>query len=105
MDDYSGLSAGVKIYSAIDDFSGEHAVGPMVDESMRKLTTGVVKIGRYVQIGAGSTIFPNVTIAEGTAVGAMSLVKKSLAPWGIYAGIPVRYIKARSKNLVTVLNK
>lgn len=103
MEDYSGLSAGVKIYSAIDDFSGEYAIGPMIDESKRKLTTGLVTIGRYVQVGAGSIIFPDVTIAEGTAIGAMSLVKHSLPEWGIYAGIPVRYLKARNKNLINLL--
>lgn len=103
MEDYSGLSAGVKIYSAIDDFSGEYAVGPMIDESKRKLTTGMVTVGRYVQIGAGSTIFPDVTIAEGTAVGVMSLVKTSLPEWGIYAGIPVRLIKERKRNLLELL--
>ena len=37
LDDYSGLSARVTVYSAIDDFSGEWAVGPMLDESIRGL--------------------------------------------------------------------
>ena len=32
----------------------------------------------------------------------MSLVKKDLAPWGIYAGIPVKKIKDRSKNLLNL---
>lgn len=105
MEDYSGLSAGVKVYSAVDDFSGEYAVGPMIDESKRKLTTGKVTIGKYVQVGAGSTIFPDVTIGEGSAVGAMSLVKKSLEPWSIYAGIPVRKLKDRSKNLLELIGK
>ena len=51
-------------------------------------------------IGACSVIFPNITIGEGTAVGAMSLVNKSLEDWKIYVGIPVRFIKQRSKSLL-----
>lgn len=98
--DYSGLSARVAIYSAIDDFSGEYVVGPMVDECCRKLESGRVYIGDYVQIGVGCNVFPNVRIAEGVAVGAMSLVKDDLDAWGIYAGVPVKRIKERSKNLL-----
>lgn len=105
MEDYSGSSAGVKVYSAIDDFSGEYAVGPVIDESKRKLTLGLVTIGKYVQIGAGSIIFPDVTIGDGCAIGAMSLVKKTLNAWGIYAGVPVRYIKERKRNLVDKLSE
>lgn len=103
--DYSGFSAGVKIYSAIDDFSGEYAIGPMVDDSKRRLTEGQVVLEKYTQVGAGSTIFPGVNIGEGSVVGAMSLVKKSLAPWGIYAGIPVRKLKDRSRHFLTLIEE
>ena len=98
--DYSGLSARVAIYSAIDDFFGEYAVGPMIEDSCRRLETGKVFIGDYVQIGVGCNIFPNVVIADGVAVGAMSLVKNDLDSWGIYAGIPTKRIKERSKTLL-----
>lgn len=103
--DYSGLSARVAIYSAIDDFSGEFAIGPMVDASCRGLEKGKVILEDYVQIGVGSNVFPNVTIKNGAVVGAMSLIKHSLDAWGIYAGIPARKIKERSKNMLNLLNK
>ena len=51
-------------------------------------------------VGSGCTILPGVTLAEGTAVGAMSLCKQSTEPWGIYAGIPARRIKERSRELL-----
>lgn len=104
LQDYTGLSARVIVYSAIDDFSGDYAVGPMVDDEKRNLVCGKVIIEKYVQIGAGSCIFPNVVIREGVAVGAMSLVKCSLPAWGIYAGIPAKKIKERSQRLVKLLN-
>ncbi|MEH7271756.1 acyltransferase, partial [Bacillus toyonensis] len=37
---------------------------------------------------------------EGTAVGAMSMVKESLDDWYIYAGVPVRKVKPRQKKML-----
>ena len=102
--DYSGLSARVTIYSAIDDFSGEWAVGPMVDESIRCLKKGKVSIEKYVQIGVGSVVFPDLTIGENTSIGAMSLVNKSLEKNGIFAGIPVRKIRDRKNRNIQLIN-
>ena len=51
-------------------------------------------------IGANSVILPNVTIKEGSSVGALSLVTKSLESWYVYFGIPVKKLKKRSKNLL-----
>ena len=50
-------------------------------------------------------IFPGVEIAEGCAIGALSIVNKSTEPWGIYFGTPVRRIKNRSKNLLELEEK
>lgn len=98
--DYCGLSARVTIYSAVDDFSGEFAVGPMVDDSVRKLDTGPVVLEDYVQVCAGCVLLPHLTIGEGSVVGSLSLVKTDLPGWGIYAGIPVRFLRARKPDLV-----
>lgn len=61
---------------------------------------GAVKIGRHSIIGSGSVILPGVDIPEGVSVGALSLVRKSLEPWGVYAGAPVRRIKDRDRQLL-----
>ena len=100
MDDFAGLSPRCTVFTAMDDFSGEYMVGPMVEEQKTNVTGGVVHLKKYVQIGAGSLVFPDLTIEEGTAVGAMSLVKNSLDAWSIYAGIPVRKIKPRQKKIL-----
>ncbi|MNP64306.1 dTDP-4-amino-4,6-dideoxy-D-glucose acyltransferase [compost metagenome] len=55
---------------------------------------------RHVIVGTNAVIFPGVTLAEGCAVGAMSLVTKSTVPWGIYTGIPAKRIKERSRELL-----
>ncbi|MDR1679076.1 MAG: acyltransferase [Prevotellaceae bacterium] len=103
MEDYTGLSPRCSVFSATDDFSGDYLISPMVDESKTRVTGGKVLIRKYAQIGSGSIILPSVIINEGVAVGAMSLVNKSLDEWGIYAGIPAKRIKERKKGLLNFI--
>lgn len=97
---YSGLSARTTIYSAMDDFSGEYLIGPIHDSAKTHVVGGPVVIEQFVQVGAGSVVFPNLTIGEGSVVGALSLVRQSIDAWGIYSGIPVRYMRERKKDLL-----
>jgi len=100
MEDYTGLSPRCTVFSATDDFSGDYLISPMVNKSQTNIIGGKVLIKQYSQIGTGSVILPNITIEEGVAVGAMSLVNKRLEEWGIYAGIPAKKIKERKKGLL-----
>ncbi|MFZ4413849.1 MAG: acyltransferase [Bacteroidales bacterium] len=105
MEDYTGLSPRCTVFSAMDDFSGEYLIGPMVEKTKTNLTGGLVHIKKYSQIGAGCVIFPNIIIEEGVAVGAMSLVNKNLKAWTIYSGIPARMIKKRENKLLLKVDK
>lgn len=100
LEDFSGLSQGVRIYSRTDDYSGEYLTNPTVPPKYTGGVHGPVVISRHVIIGSGSVVLPNVTIGEGSAVGAMSLVTKSLEPWGIFFGCPAKRIKSRSNQLL-----
>jgi len=100
MEDYTGLSARCTIYSAVDSFSGNYLMSPMAPKEFTNVTGGKVIINRYTQIGAGCIIMPSVTINEGVAVGAMSLINKSLEEWSIYVGIPAKKIKGRKRGLL-----
>ena len=60
---------------------------------------------RHVIVGSGSILLPGVEIGEGTAIGASSVVMKSLDPWGIYVGNPVRRVKARAQTLLELEKK
>jgi len=100
LDDYSGLSPRTTIFSAMDDFSGDFLIGPIHDNLKTNVTGGIVHISKYVQVGAGSVVFPNLHIEEGAVVGALSVVNKSIDKWTINAGIPCKFIKFRSNNLL-----
>ena len=97
---FSGLSPGVRIFSSTDDYSGETMTNPTAEAAFKNVKTADVLIGRHTIVGAGTIILPGVTIGEGCAIGALSLIKDSLEPWGIYAGVPARRIGERSKALL-----
>lgn len=100
LEDYTGISPRTTIFSAMDDFSGDYLIGPVHPKECTNVTGGKVLIKRYSQIGANSVVFPNLIIEEGCAIGAFSLIKNSLEPWGIYWGIPAKRMKERSKGLL-----
>ncbi|WP_346856190.1 acyltransferase [uncultured Draconibacterium sp.] len=103
MEDYSGLSPRCTVFSATDDFSGDYLIGPMADSRYTNVQGGKVWLKKYSQIGANCVVMPNVTIAEGAVLGAMSLVKRDLDDWSINSGIPSKFIKPRNRNLTNYL--
>ncbi|MDB2508556.1 acyltransferase [Planktomarina temperata] len=100
LSDFSGLSQGVRIYSGSDDYSGKSLTNPTVPRKYLNVTIKPVLIGRHVIIGSGSVVLPGVTIGNGSSVGALTLVTKSLEEWGVYLGTPAKKIKTRKKDLV-----
>ena len=98
--DFANISSRVCLYAVSDDYSGNSMTNPTVPDEFKQVFERRVFIGRHVIIGSGSTVLPGVSIAEGCAIGAMSLCKKSTESWGIYAGIPVKKIGNREKKLL-----
>ncbi len=98
--DFSGLSQSVKIYSKTDDYSGNSLSNPTIPNKYKFIKKGKVIINEHVIIGAGSVILPNVTIGEGTSVGALSLIVSNLDSWTIYYGNPLKKLTKRSKKLL-----
>ena len=99
MEDFTGISSRTTVYSAMDDFSGDYLVGPIHPEGTTRVTGGPVIIRRFSQIGAHCVVMPSLTLAEGTVIGAMSFVRHSTEPWGIYYGVPARFVHKRAQGL------
>lgn len=100
LESFSGLSPRCTIFSASDDFSGDYMIGPMIDPKYTNIIGKKVLIKKYSQLGSNCIVFPGVTINEGVAVGAMSLILSDLEAWKIYKGIPAVYYRDRSKKLL-----
>jgi acetyltransferase-like isoleucine patch superfamily enzyme len=103
--DFSGLSQGVRIYSGTDDYTGKSLTNPTVPHKYLKVKIAPVILGKHVIVGSGSVILPGLTIGDGSSVGALSLVTKSLDEWGVYFGSPAKKLKARSKDMLKLENE
>jgi len=67
---------------------------------------GDVKIGNDVWIGRRATILSGVTIGDGAIIGASALVTKSVPPYAIVGGNPVKFIKYRfNKSMIKKLQE
>lgn len=103
--DFAGISSRVAIYSSSDDYSGAYMTGPMVPEEFTNVHHADVIISRHVIIGSGSIVLPGVTLEEGVAIGALSLVSKSCRSFGIYSGTPAKRIKERKQDILALEKK
>jgi dTDP-4-amino-4,6-dideoxy-D-glucose acyltransferase len=100
LQDFSGMSSRVAVYSSNDHYSGEFMTNPAVPAAYTRVATAPVVIGRHVIIGAGSIVLPGVTLHEGSGVGALSLVKRDCDAFGMYAGVPAVRVGSRGKGML-----
>lgn len=103
--DYAGLSSRVSIYSSNDDYTGQFMTNPTVPMALRNVRQAPVTLEKHVIVGSGSVILPGVTLGQGAAVGALSLVNRKGDSFTVYAGAPARRIGARQQQLLALENQ
>lgn len=101
-EDFVTLSSRNAVYAMTDDYYGGGVSNPLIDKQYRSVFKGKVLLKKHVLIGSACTILPNLVIEEGASVGAMSLVKRNLDGWTVYAGCPLRKIGKRNKKLLKI---
>jgi dTDP-4-amino-4,6-dideoxy-D-glucose acyltransferase len=90
IESFAGLSAGVTVYSVSDDFTGGALTNPTVPSDLRRVTAKPVLVGRHVAVGSGSVILPGVSLGDGAAAGALTLVHRDVPENVIVSGNPMR---------------
>lgn len=105
MEDFAGLSGGVRLYTGNEDYGGGSLTNPAVPAPYRIPIRSFVHVGRHAIIGANAVILPGVTIGEGAVVGANSLVTKDCAPWTISVGSPARPLRERPRDRILDLER
>lgn len=99
-EDFTTIAYGVQVFTQSDDYSGRTMTNSTIPKEYKNEFMEEIILKKYSIVGAGSIIMPGVKLAEGTSIGAMSLVLKSTNPWGIYVGNPAKRLKDRKKNLL-----
>lgn len=102
LEDFTGISCHCSILSSSDNFNGEFLTNSTIEENYLGTYSAPIIIKKHAAITTGTTILPGVTIAEGTVVGANSLVKESTTPFTVVAGVPAKLIKNRSQHLLEI---
>ena len=100
MEDFTGLSGGIRVYTGNEDYLGGSLTNPTVPAPYRKPIRSFVHIKKHALVGANTVILPGVTIAEGAVIGANSLVTEDCEAWTVYAGSPAKVLRARRKERV-----
>ncbi len=99
--DFCSVSAGGRIWCSSNDYVKD-LIAIMPKEIKTNSIDGDVIMKNYTGIGTNSVLMPNVTLSEGSSLGALSIVKPNtiLKSWTFYAGIPAIPIKKRNKKHV-----
>jgi acetyltransferase-like isoleucine patch superfamily enzyme len=99
MGNFSNIGAGSKIVVISDDFT-DGMINPIIPLRYRNTIGEDLWIGQFATIGVNCTVLPNCHMAQGSVLGANSLLTKPTEPWGIYVGSPARKIGVRKKEWI-----
>jgi len=100
---FVGISHGARVFSASDDYSADAVLSPNVPDDVRSVIKAPVTLEEHSCVGAGTVLLPGATLRAGSTVGALSLVRGTLEPWTVYAGIPA--VPRAKRNGAVVLAK
>ncbi len=103
MEDFAGLSGGIRVYTGNEDYRGSSLTNPAVPQPYRMPIRSFVRIKKHAIVGANAVILPGVAIGEGAAIGANSLVTRDCEPWMVYVGSPARPIRPRPRERILEL--
>ena len=95
LEDFSGLSGKVSVYTCSDDFLGGSMTNPTIPTRFRDVRSGPVVLRKHSLIGCGAVVLPGVEMGFGSAAGALTVVRESVPECVIVAGNPARMLSRR----------
>ena len=89
MDDFSGLSNYVQIFSTSDSYGALSIPSATLDKELQKKFSSIIKkkitIGKCVLVGAMSLLLPGTEIGDFSRIGALSIVLKKIKAGSFYS--------------------
>jgi len=101
MEDYSGLSSRVSLYTSTDDYLDGFMTNPTVPDELRKVRSAGITLRKHVIVGAGAVVLPGVELGEAAAIGALTCVQRDVGAFEICTseGHRQRIVGHRGKHL------
>ena len=100
LENFCGISAGVKIYTHVDDYTGKEFYSPFNAVSKKNGKRSSIHIKKYVILAPNVIVVPGAKFGEGTVIGAQSVVYSKTSPWTTYFGLPLKKISKRQKSFI-----
>ena len=90
------FSTHISVFTANADYvTGSSLTNPTIPKELRNRETGPVEIHDHVLLGSHSVILPNSVLKEGATFGSFSLIKGTYEEWGLYTGVPAKFVRKR----------
>ncbi len=105
MEDFSGISAGVRLITGSAIFNGEGLTSPTLPLKYQAILRSYIILKKHSILATNVIVHPGVIIGEGTIVASGSIVTKDTEPWSIYMGTPAKKIKERDNSTIFELEK
>ena len=100
LEDFVGLSTGVRLITGMDDYSGKALTNPTVPLEYRSIDKSMIHCKKHSLLATNVVVHPGVTIGEGAVAASNSVVTKDLEPWGVYMGSPAKKVKEREREKI-----
>lgn len=100
IEDFAGVSSGVKIVTGSEDPHGTKLTNSTIPDEWRSAKRSKVVVGKHALIFTGAIIHPGVSIGDGAVVSSGAIVHKDLNPWTIYAGNPLVPVGMRDRDAI-----
>ncbi len=104
------LADDAELYNPSPMYLGSHAIVSqgayicgathLYNEPSFQLVSLPMRLGAYSWICARAAVNPGVNVGDGAILALGSVATKDLEPFGIYAGIPARKVKERSRDAI-----
>jgi len=93
--DATGISAGSILMTGTDDFRGNYLTGPSIPQEHRLVKTAEILVGAACAVGVQSTLLPGARMEDNTALGAHSVLKRTVPTGQLFGGVPAKFISNR----------
>ena len=95
---FIAVSSGARIMGGSDHYGNGALMNSPIPEQFRNTDRRGCILKDFCFIGANSVVFPGVTIGEGSVIGAGSIVRRDLEPWGIFIMRNGKMIKIKERS-------
>lgn len=69
--------------------------GHDIDDPAFPMRSQPIEVGRYAWVAARATVCPGVSVGDGAVLALAAVATRDLQPWGVYAGVPARWVRQR----------